>query len=105
MKIQSLRWLDGLASSLIVLADCNGGSQSLGSPPLAPPSGLSGSRSPIQHIVIVVQENRTFNDFFATFPGADGTTTGKIAAQPNCSPPVNAGRPSADTAMLRTAPV
>jgi phospholipase C len=41
--------------------------------------------------VIVVQENRTFNDFFATFPGADGTTTGRIAAQPNCSPPVNAG--------------
>ena len=38
-------------------------------------------RVPIQHVVIVVQENRTFNDFFATFPGADGTTTGK--AVPN----------------------
>jgi phospholipase C len=37
--------------------------------------------SPIQHVVIVIQENRTFNDFFATFPGADGSTTGK--AQPN----------------------
>jgi phospholipase C len=74
-----------------VLAGCNGGSQSLGSPPLTPPSGLSSSPSPIHHVVIVVQENRTFNDFFATFPGADGTTTGKIAAQPNCSPELKAG--------------
>jgi phospholipase C len=32
--------------------------------------------SPIQHIVLIVQENRTFNDLFATFPGAVGTTTG-----------------------------
>ncbi|MGA8574993.1 MAG: alkaline phosphatase family protein [Candidatus Cybelea sp.] len=39
------------------------------------------TNSPIKHVVIVIQENRTFNDFFATFPGADGTTTGK--ARPN----------------------
>src|SRR6516164_7582545 len=30
----------------------------------------------IQHVVILVQENRSFDDFFATFPGADGTTVG-----------------------------
>jgi phospholipase C len=40
--------------------------------------------SPIEHIVLVIQENRTFNDFFATFPGADGSTTGQIAADPQC---------------------
>jgi len=34
--------------------------------------------SPIEHVVVMVQENRTFNDFFATFPGAFGTTTGKM---------------------------
>jgi phospholipase C len=33
--------------------------------------------SPIEHIVLVIQENRTFNDLFATFPGAVGTTIGK----------------------------
>jgi phospholipase C len=32
--------------------------------------------TPIQHIVVMVQENRTFNTLFATFPGATGTTTG-----------------------------
>ena len=37
----------------------------------------SGS-TPIQHIVLLVQENRSFDNFFATFPGADGTTTGQL---------------------------
>ena len=41
----------------------------------APNSRPDGS-SPIKHIVIMIQENRSFDDFFATFPGADGTTTG-----------------------------
>jgi phospholipase C len=30
--------------------------------------------SPIEHIVLIVQENRTFNNLFATFPGATGAT-------------------------------
>ncbi|HZY96332.1 MAG TPA: alkaline phosphatase family protein [Candidatus Cybelea sp.] len=51
----------------------------------------TSTSSPIAHVVIVIQENRTFNDFFATFPGADGTTTANIAAQPNCSPPIQKG--------------
>ncbi|HEY1975171.1 MAG TPA: alkaline phosphatase family protein [Candidatus Baltobacteraceae bacterium] len=32
----------------------------------------------IQHVVIVIQENRSFDNFFATFPGADGATEGTI---------------------------
>jgi phospholipase C len=32
----------------------------------------------------VIQENRSFNDFFASFPGADGTTVGKVVAEPAC---------------------
>lgn len=39
----------------------------------------------------MVQENRSFNDFFATFPGTDGTTTGQAEANPGCSPPIQAG--------------
>lgn len=39
-----------------------------------PSSGGSGY---IKHIVLIVQENRSFDDFFATFPGADGATTGR----------------------------
>ena len=36
----------------------------------------------IQHIVILIQENRSFDDFFATFPGADGTTYGCMKYPP-----------------------
>ncbi len=32
----------------------------------------------IQHIVFIIKENRTFDNYFGTFPGADGATTGVI---------------------------
>jgi hypothetical protein len=32
--------------------------------------------APIDHVVFVVKENRTFNNFFATYPGAEGSTEG-----------------------------
>ncbi len=44
----------------------------------------SARRSPIRHVVLIIQENRTFNNFFATFPGADGTTMGKAEPSPGC---------------------
>jgi phospholipase C len=36
----------------------------------------SGSSGVIQHVVIMIQENRSFDDFFSTFPNANGTTYG-----------------------------
>ena len=35
------------------------------------------ARNKIAHVVILIQENRSFDNLFATFPGADGTRTGK----------------------------
>jgi phospholipase C len=32
----------------------------------------------ISHIIVMVQENRSFDNLFATFPGADGATQGKM---------------------------
>ena len=40
------------------------------------------SSTKIKHVIIVIQENRSFDNLFATFPGADGTTTGKAEAMP-----------------------
>jgi phospholipase C len=32
--------------------------------------------APIEHVVFIVKENRTFNNYFATYPGAEGATEG-----------------------------
>jgi phospholipase C len=63
----------------MILAACDGGSSSLpGRSALTVAAHEKHHRAiPIEHIVLVVQENRTFNDLFATFPGATGTTVGR----------------------------
>jgi phospholipase C len=43
--------------------------------------GQSGS-SKIQHVIVVIQENRSFDNLFATYPGANGTTSGQAAPMP-----------------------
>jgi len=69
-------WLTAVIAAA-ALSACAGGAGIPGAGRPSVPFARSGSSSaPIQHVVIVVQENRTFNNFFATFPGAVGTTTG-----------------------------
>ena len=45
------------------------------------PSGgrptVNGNKNPIKHIVFLVKENRTFDNLFGKYPGADGATDGK----------------------------
>jgi phospholipase C len=61
-----------------VLSGCGGGSgsSSVVPPPLQPPPPATKGKY-FTHIVILIQENRTFDNLFATFPGADGTRRGK----------------------------
>lgn len=59
----------------LALAGCGGSSTGGSMQPVA--IGTPQSQQ-IQHVVIMIQENRTFDNLFATFPGADGTTTGKL---------------------------
>jgi phospholipase C len=33
----------------------------------------------IQHIIFIIKENRSFDHYFGTFPGADGATSGEIS--------------------------
>jgi phospholipase C len=51
---------------LLVTLACNDSS--------APPSGPSPPNAihKIQHVVVIMQENRSFDSYFGTFPGADG---------------------------------
>ncbi|MGA8097702.1 MAG: alkaline phosphatase family protein, partial [Candidatus Cybelea sp.] len=69
--------LAGALTAAIMLASCTGGSTQSGAllPQRFPPFGSSGSGY-ISHVVVVIQENRSFDDFFATFPGADGAIGG-----------------------------
>ncbi len=73
-----------VASSLLILAACTFGSGSGSGAIGAPDGGLRSMGLPrndtagqhISHIIVVVQENRTFEDFFAGYPGANAPTSG-----------------------------
>jgi phospholipase C len=47
------------------------GSSSSASPSLASSAAAAGVHK-IQHVVVIMQENRSFDSYFGTFPGADG---------------------------------
>lgn len=70
-------WMGGAIAGLVVSACGGTSSAGLGNVPFVRQSASSGS--PIKHIIIIVQENRSFDDFFARFPGADGATHGKMS--------------------------
>jgi phospholipase C len=92
MRFSRLSGVVGFCAAVAILAACNGaGTAGLSGSSLGSKARSVASPSPIQHVVIIVQENRTFNDFFATFPGADGTTIGQAEPNPYCSPPIQGG--------------
>ena len=59
-------------AALVCLTGC--GSTTRKSPAQVPPGFEK-----IQHIVFLIKENRTFDTYFGTFPGAVGATTGMIS--------------------------
>ena len=46
----------------------------------AEPREVDAGLSKIQHVVFIIKENRTFNTYFATYPGATGSTVGATIA-------------------------
>ena len=38
-----------------------------------------GTINVIQHIVFIIKENRSFDNYFGTFPGANGATSGTVS--------------------------
>src|SRR5579871_6164980 len=65
-----------LAAALCV-AGCNGSSTVV-----PPPSG--GPSGKIKHVVVLVQENRSFDNIFAGFPGANTAMEGACEPAPWC---------------------
>lgn len=56
----------------MILAGCAGSSNDSSPPP-------NGGINQIQHIVFIIKENRSFDNYFGTFPGADGATSGELS--------------------------
>src|SRR5258708_25944224 len=52
--------------------------QSSFTPFISVPPG-SGSAGVVKHIVFIIKENRSFDNYFGTYPGANGATTGKLS--------------------------
>ncbi|MGC1380493.1 MAG: alkaline phosphatase family protein [Candidatus Baltobacteraceae bacterium] len=92
MRLPRAELLFSLLAASAAMAACGApsfGSQSL---PISSPDARTG-KATIQHVIIAIQENRSFDDFFATFPGADGTRVGKAAPMPpaiaqSCKTPI-----------------
>ncbi len=66
-----------LVSTVVVNASVRSASSGLGSAQAAPAHGRGGvdpalGFGNIDHLIFVVQENRSFDHYFGTFPGADG---------------------------------
>ncbi|HKE37756.1 MAG TPA: alkaline phosphatase family protein, partial [Candidatus Baltobacteraceae bacterium] len=72
MKLQRLGVTLAICYSLVA---CGGnGPRSASFVPTT--DAASASPGKIKHVVIMIQENRSFDNFFATFPNAAGTTVG-----------------------------
>jgi phospholipase C len=85
-------------AAIFVLAACGGGSGSSGSGggsttvtppttgPTAPPTPAGSpppADTPIKHVVVIVQENRSVPNLFAGYPGADAPRFGYGSKHPN----------------------
>jgi phospholipase C len=100
----SLRWF--LASTFMVWALA-------GAPRALAQAQLALARASITHVIIIMQENRSFDHYFGTFPGADGIPAGTCvplnpsAPSQGCKAPfhntatVNAGGPHDYNAFVK----
>ena len=84
MWARSMVVLAGLLSAACTASGLGPGDPSAGTGSLAVDAGTSSSPSVaaslsgfdrIEHVIFIVQENRSFDHYFGTFPGADGIPT------------------------------
>ncbi len=69
-------------SGILLAAACTSGSVGRPVPPSSAsatpstspsaPAVVAGDIHKIKHVIVIMQENRSFDTYFGTFPGADG---------------------------------
>lgn len=89
LRNRAFRWLSAIAvvllCSLVVVTVGRVGRVRAKAQAMRPPARFARIRAAnpgmekIQNVVFIIKENRTFDNYFGTFPGADGATTGTIS--------------------------
>ena len=73
----------------VAAAACTGGTTSTA-------TGVGGTAPPgadkLEHLIFIVQENRSFDHYFGTYPGADGIPTNPDGSFAVCIPDTVPGR-------------
>jgi phospholipase C len=94
-----------VSTALKGLPACHTGPVASGGPgqqPSAAPTTVATTgelaRPHIKHIIFIVKENRSFDNYFGKYPGADGATTGKYLAGGHGAPTTIKLKPAADAA-------
>ncbi len=65
------------------------------SAPRATSASTPSGKTPIEHVIVILKENHTFDHYFGSFPGADGATTVTINGVAQAPPPAP-DRPARD---------
>jgi len=66
----------GFAAPLFLVLTCAAQTQNTSDPSNAP---NTPNISQIQHVIYIIKENRSFDSYYGTFPGANGATSAKIS--------------------------
>src|ERR1700676_3472726 len=62
------------------------------------PPGPGTTATPIKHVVVIFQENVSFDHYFGTYPNASGGDGQPFSARPG-TPPVNGLTPATDVSI------
>ena len=78
-----------VAIPALLLAACSGGQKGAATPTATPTALSPGALreeaiKKIKHVVIIMQENRTFDHYFGTFPAANGIPMAEQRADSLC---------------------
>ncbi len=91
MKVNAIRALVGLPLALLVAAQAD--AKPINLHQRAEVEYVEGLRSHIKHVVVIIQENRSVDNFFHGFPGADTVDEGMSHNGPVPLHPVNLDTP------------
>jgi phospholipase C len=75
------------AASSLALAGCSDAAERLVAPSVATLGQATGGLSSVQHVIVVMMENRSFDHFLGWLPGADGKQAGLTYPAPGGGPP------------------